>query len=660
MAASRGPRIRRQASTGWAIALSLLCALGWPARASGQSAGAPASGDANAQTAAERITSLLSLIDADEAWYKELSKQKRRLDTDYGRASKGFVELDRRLSAALIERDTGAPEAISDADLATLEAERRAARDRFDALIQRGKALEKQLVTLKAKLSLERELLDDLRSGRQLSPATPSKSRASSERSPTAKKRGREPAVTPSDPVPDRTAAQTIDEGSRGLSFDPRVATAFDQLDRAKTDLLEAQRIVELIDRAISVFSADLESARALRDSARSEVEAVERERADVAARLEATNASEASPENLPDPAQQPREIQWVEGRLESARTRLTQHEQRIMASEQMVVAIDEARVKAIKSAAEAKDAVTSAEGRVAFVQSPLAPHRLLRWVTRSGPGILLIILVMLVLRQVAGFVSRRVVVGLVRRGRRGTQAARDERAETLSRVFRSTAMVVILLAGTLAILREAGLDITVLLGGAAVFGAAIAFGSQSLISDYFSGLMVLMENQYSVGNVVKIGSKSGIVEDITLRVTVLRDLEGVVHFIPHSQVTTVSNLTFGWSRVLLDIGVAYKENVDRVIEVLMTLAQEMKTDPVYSRLILEDPEMLGVEAFADSAVVIRFLVKTRPLEQWRIRRELLRRIKLRFDELGIEIPFPHRTVFHRGLGAEDLSKLEP
>jgi small conductance mechanosensitive channel len=226
----------------------------------------------------------------------------------------------------------------------------------------------------------------------------------------------------------------------------------------------------------------------------------------------------------------------------------------------------------------------------------------------------------------------------------------REERIETLNRASRSGLTVLILIFGAMAILSEFGIDISVLLGGAAVFSLAIAFGAQSLVKDYFSGFMILSENQYRVGNVVKINQIAGLVEDISLRKTTLRDLEGVAHFIPHGEITIVSNLTHQWSRVMLDIGVAYKENVDQVMDVIMHTARKMRDEPEYSWLITEDPEMLGVDAFADSAIIIKVIIQTRPLKQWIVKRELLRRIKNRFDELGIEIPFPHRTVYHRDL----------
>jgi small conductance mechanosensitive channel len=186
------------------------------------------------------------------------------------------------------------------------------------------------------------------------------------------------------------------------------------------------------------------------------------------------------------------------------------------------------------------------------------------------------------------------------------------------------------------------------LLGGAAVFGLAVAFGAQNLIRDYFSGFMVLLEDQYGINDYVKVGDISGQVERITLRMTALRDTDGVVHFVPHGTINTVSNLTHGWSRAMFDIGIGYKEDVDRVMRLLVDLGRDLRKDPEYGPLILDNPEMYGVDKFDESAVVIKFSLKTRPLKQWPVRREMLRRIKKKFDELDIEIPYPHRTVYHR------------
>ena len=281
------------------------------------------------------------------------------------------------------------------------------------------------------------------------------------------------------------------------------------------------------------------------------------------------------------------------------------------------------------------------------YLKSPLAPHNLYSFMINRGPRIVLILLIFFVvwisLRWLVYHILKRVI-------KYGSPEEREERIDTLNRAIRSSLTILFLLAGTITLLSEFGIDVSVLLGGAAVFSLAIAFGAQSLVKDYFSGFMILTENQYRIGNVVKINSIAGLVEDISLRTTTLRDLEGIAHFIPHGEITIVSNLTHQWSRVLLNIGVAYKENVDQVMEVIMHTARKMRDEPEYKWLITDDPEMLGVDAFADSAVVIKVLIKTRPMKQWLVKRELLRRLKNRFDELGIEIPFPHRTVYHRDL----------
>jgi small conductance mechanosensitive channel len=159
---------------------------------------------------------------------------------------------------------------------------------------------------------------------------------------------------------------------------------------------------------------------------------------------------------------------------------------------------------------------------------------------------------------------------------------------------------------------------------------------------------MVLLEDQYGIGDVIKIGDASGSVEKITLRMTVLRDLDGALHFIPHGSITRVTNMTHGWSRAVVDVGVAYKEDPDRVMRVLVDIGKELRKDPTYGPLILDGPEMLGLEALGDSSVVFRFFLKTQPLQRWFVKRELLRRVKRTFDELGIEIPFPQRTIHHR------------
>ena len=304
-----------------------------------------------------------------------------------------------------------------------------------------------------------------------------------------------------------------------------------------------------------------------------------------------------------------------------------------------------------VKRTVEAKEHESEAANRkVQQLQNPFAPRNVLQWLIDHGLKLLAILVAIFLLHWLTRQFSRRVVHVMSRAGLRGTgtNEEREARANTLVGVFQNAVSITITVGGTLMILQEVGIPIAPLLGGAAVFGLAVAFGAQNLIRDYFYGFVILLENQYKLNDVVKIGDTSGQVEQITLRMTVLRDLEGNVHFVPNGQITTVTNMTHGWSRALFDIGVAYKEDVDRVMAVLNELGEQLRNEPPYSAVILEPVTMLGVDALADSAVVIKFYIKTRPLQQWTVKRELLRRIKIRFDELGIEIPFPHRTVFHR------------
>ena len=220
------------------------------------------------------------------------------------------------------------------------------------------------------------------------------------------------------------------------------------------------------------------------------------------------------------------------------------------------------------------------------------------------------------------------------------------KRAETLGRVFRYLASVIITLVTSTLILGELGVSVAPILGAAGVVGLAVGFGAQSLVKDYFTGFFLLLENQMRQGDVVEAGGKAGMVEEITLRYLRLRDYSGNVHFVPNGSITTVTNMTRGFSQAVIDVGVAYRERVDLVLDVMRQVGAELRADPAFAAKILEDMEIAGVESWADSAVILRCRFKVAPIEQWGVRREFLRRLKHAFDAAGIEIPFPHLTVY--------------
>lgn len=224
--------------------------------------------------------------------------------------------------------------------------------------------------------------------------------------------------------------------------------------------------------------------------------------------------------------------------------------------------------------------------------------------------------------------------------------AVREQRAKTMVGLVRSVGLAFIVVVTLFTILGILGVDIRPLLAGAGVVGLAISFGAQSLVRDIISGLFILSENQFGVGDVVRIGDVGGVVEKMTLRVVVLRDIHGTVHVIPNGEIKRISNMTRSWSRAVLEIGVAYKEDVDHVMDVLRDVGRGLWEDEEWRPLLVEEIAVPGIESFADSSVNIRVMAKTVPLKQWDVARELRRRIKNRFDAEGIEIPFPHRTVY--------------
>lgn len=267
------------------------------------------------------------------------------------------------------------------------------------------------------------------------------------------------------------------------------------------------------------------------------------------------------------------------------------------------------------------------------------------QWLMTSGIRIFGIV--------VGAYILTKIIDGVTRRGEHmfddddpTTMNEREKRAATLGRVIRNAGRIVVWSGALLMIAKELGIDIGPLLAGVGIVGIAIGFGAQSLVKDLVAGFFILSENQFGVGDVIEAAGHAGLVERITLRATTLRDLEGKVHIIPNGTIEVVTNMTKEWSRAMLDVGVAYKEDVDHVMEVLKEIGEGLEKDDEFGHLILEPLAILGVNSFGDSSVDIRVMFTTQPLQQWTVGREFRRRIKNTFDAKGIEIPFPHRTVY--------------
>lgn len=241
---------------------------------------------------------------------------------------------------------------------------------------------------------------------------------------------------------------------------------------------------------------------------------------------------------------------------------------------------------------------------------------------------------------------GRRFVVRVASLGHEDTA-----RAETLWSMLRRLLIIGLVATLLLMLLATWGVSIAPLLAVGSAVGVALGFGAQSLVKDVIAGFFILAEDQYRIGDVVRIAGVAGVVEDIRPRVTVLRDLDGNVHYVPNGSIEVASNLTQVYAQVVIDVGVAYKEDVDDALAVLDDELKRMAADPEWAEVIIEEPQVLGVDQLADSAVVLRGLMKVTAGDRWRVKREALRRIKKRFDAEGIEIPFPHLTIYKGGAG---------
>lgn len=226
--------------------------------------------------------------------------------------------------------------------------------------------------------------------------------------------------------------------------------------------------------------------------------------------------------------------------------------------------------------------------------------------------------------------------------------ARRKQRAGSLAGVLKSiVTLLVVIVIGTM-ILNEFGVNIAPIIASAGVVGLALGFGAQSLVKDFLSGIFILAEDQFGVGDWVDLGEANGEVEAVSLRTTRLRGLDGIVWYVPNGEILRVGNSSQNWARAVVDVGVGYESDLAQVKQVLGDVAHDLYVDERWSTVLLEEPFVTGVEAFAPDAVTLRVMIKTRPLEQWAVARELRERVKARFDATGIEIPVPQRVVWHR------------
>jgi moderate conductance mechanosensitive channel len=603
---------------------------------------------------AERLARLQRALDADRQQLAELKQKEESPDDEYRDAEKEFEELDRQRSELQESLDelAGKPQTVQGRKLAAqkkdLEPRWQIAKERFDLAIQEHKILREKAAALETKLKREQEAIDQLMGQSQAPPAT---APAAAPALPDPKQPN--PSEQPAKPASGdaKTGAPTVEtatvvpQATSDESEETRaeLTKAIEEAKRKQAAAKEYEHRAESVAERLEALRSNIAIEERLLKIARTKTDQALAARGELDRELQRKMAED--PGALGDVWAKIGEAD-ERFRLARAESRNTQNRMNDLQNE--LNGVQREQIAVLRRAKQTQEEALAAQSQVARLQNPFAPSNLVQWSLNHGPKLLTIMVAMLLLHLLVKLSGRHITQIVARTVGRGTQRERENRAATLVDVFRNAASLAITGGGVLMALDEVGIPIMPLMGGAAVLGLAVAFGAQNLVRDYFSGFMILLEDQYGINDVVKIGDISGSVEKITLRMTVLRDLEGVVHFVPHGSITRVSNLTHGWSRAVVEVNVSYKEDPDYVMSVLMEIAKELRQDPIFGPLILDEAEMLGLDQLGDYAIVIKFVLKTHPLKRWPVRRELLRRIKRRFDELGIEIPFPHRTVYNR------------
>jgi small conductance mechanosensitive channel len=270
-------------------------------------------------------------------------------------------------------------------------------------------------------------------------------------------------------------------------------------------------------------------------------------------------------------------------------------------------------------------------------------------WIVTELPGLLIIIVVMFILFRAFSFTLKKVKLKMITRAGKAKDKDAGEvekRINTLVDILKGIVKIVLWTIFIMIALKKFGVDIGPILASVGIIGVAVGFGAQELVRDFISGFFILLENQVRTGDVAVINGTGGLVEKIEMRTITLRDFSGTVHVFQNGKINTLSNMTREWSAMVFDVGVAYKENVDEVMDVMREVGEELQSDENFKKAFLEPIEVFGLDSFGDSAIVIKARIKTKPIQQWTVGREYRRRLKAAFDAKNIEIPFPHTTVY--------------
>ncbi len=598
---------------------------------------------------AERIAELTEAIDSDKEQLAALTAEFDSPESEYAMAEREFRSLNESRDKLLEELETAKADSKTPAatiekmtsDVDTQTTLWRLAKDRFDLAIEDRKTLKEQLYTLKHKLQQDQEALQLLTDGPQQSPDEDIKSKRD-DKSEDSKDEKRESssennADERSNDSENNADDQRNKEEEDDLELDEELVKAQEESEQKEAEVKEAEEETESIEARLHGLQRLIAQEQKELNIARKKVDLASAAQHDLGVELNKVQSENADPVELNTLKNA---ISKANQRFIQARSEVTEINERLNDHRAELSSLQAEHIIALHEEQKKREEALASGQHVADLKNPFTLRNILQWLLDHGPRLLLITVGMFVLNRAATLLASRSVRLVTTGSMRGSKAERENRAKTLVGVFQNAATVGLFITGSLMILEELGANITVLMGGVAVIGLAVAFGAQNLIKDYFYGFVMLLENQYMLNDTVRIGGVTGQVERITLRMTVLRDGSGIVHFIPNGTINSVSNETHGWSRAVCEIGVSHQEDLEHVIQLLKSVSEELMRDEVVGPLLLEKPSEPAIENLGGPSISLKVSVKTVANKHGSVKQEWLRRIKQTLTQHRIAPPY--------------------
>lgn len=617
---------------------------------------------------AQQIAELQESLESDQEQLLKLEAEMDNPQSEYAMAEREYRMLNdqleqiaKQLEAAKADRAQAIYVPQLESERASLARRCKLAQDRFDLAIEDRKTLKDQRTTLKRKIENDRNALAQLTgespNGEQ--DESPNEPRSDDARPPHRENNDsshlshREKEAGEGD---NESNSHSKDHIERSENDEKSTSDANGEQEEVDEELMEAQAEAEKKEAEAEEAQEETKSLAARLSDLQGLISQEQKEltlakkKVDLATATQQQFNEELSRRqtegaDAEEISSLKNSISQANQRLITARADVSEISERLNEHRAEFGSLQSEHIVALHEAAKKKQEADNAENRIEELRNPYTVRNITQWLIEHGPRLLIIVLGMFLINRVASMFAFRSVQLVSKGSNRGTTAERENRAKTLVGVFQNAATVGIFVTGIIMVLEEIGANITVLMGGVAVIGLAVAFGAQNLIKDYFYGFVMLLENQYMLNDTVRIGGVTGQVERITLRMTVLRDSSGVVHFIPNGTINSVSNETHGWSRAVCEVNVGYDEDLDRVVEILRGISSNLSSAATIQPLLLEKPSEPAIECLGESTITLKMSAKTLPNKHGAVKQEWLRLIRKTFTEQGIEPPYRQQAI---------------